>query len=88
MRSLFFAPGVIGLRISKKKIVCQDCWTETEWDNSKEDDFITESELVEEEKVYICERCNMRLVSFWDMRGRWLQELKKVHDTLTNLKKG
>ncbi len=87
MRFLVFAPGVIGLRISKKKIVCRDCWTETEWDNSKEDDLITESELVEEEKAYICDRCEMRLVCFWDMRDRY-SYIEKGSDTLMNLKKG
>ena len=60
---LIHAPDVVGLWVSKGKIACRDCWTKEEFEKAKEDDFITQNEVEDEEEIYFCDRCKKTLIA-------------------------
>ena len=53
---------IVALRVGEtRQVICRDCATSQQWNDTKEDDIITQESIDKKELVYFCDTCKQRL---------------------------
>jgi NAD-dependent SIR2 family protein deacetylase len=52
---------VVGLHLSNGRMVCSKCMTDEQIQNVREDEFIMQNEIENDEVIYFCDECKNSL---------------------------
>ena len=53
---------IVALRVGEmRQVMCRDCSTAQQWNDTKEDDIITQESIDKKDFVYFCDTCKKRL---------------------------
>ncbi len=53
---------IIALRVGEtRQVLCRDCSTAQQWNDTKEDDIITQESIDKKDFIYFCDTCKKRL---------------------------